>query len=543
MRSPAQSGAAFRGIAAGVVALALTALAVVPSCRRTPAAAADSGTTPTLRLYVVSTAAGALEPCGCTKDQLGGVDHAAAFVMAQAREAPHALVVGAGPTLFLNPKSDDAHATQDLWKAEALAASLGELGLAAWAPGQNDWAAGAAELERLARLSHAELLAGNLRGATAGAKATRLVDVNGYRVGIAGVSDPTGPLGTPPGVEILDLKPALQAALVELKKQGAQVLVALVAAERGRAMRLAEQVPGFHALVVGKPYDQGEGNDAVIPPALVGDTLIVQSPNHLQGVAVVDLFVRGPLAFKDGTGIVLLERRQSLEARIAELDRRTQDSAVRGAAEADVAAGKRDLASLRRELGELPAVKAPAEGSFFRYRNQEIRQKLGAAPSVTRRLGEYYSRVNDHNREAFKDRIPPPARAGDAKYIGAEACASCHAAAYKFWQQTPHASAYPTLSKQHKEFNLDCVSCHVTGYEKPGGTTVTHVKGLENVQCEACHGPGSRHEDDPTDTSALVLSPPKTLCGPACHHPPHVQEGWNVELAWSVILGKGHGKK
>src|SRR6516225_10085815 len=61
-------------------------------------AAADK---PTVRLYVLSTVAGALEPCGCSKDQLGGVDHFAAYVAAQAAAAPASLVVGAGPMLFL----------------------------------------------------------------------------------------------------------------------------------------------------------------------------------------------------------------------------------------------------------------------------------------------------------------------------------------------------------------------------------------------------------------------------------------------------------
>ena len=158
-------------------------------------------------------------------------------------------------------------------------------------------------------------------------------------------------------------------------------------------------------------------------------------------------------------------------------------------------------------------------------------------------MDEYYRRVNDHNKEAFKDRVPPPARPGDATYVGAETCSNCHAQAYEFWKTTPHARAYATLEKQHKEFNLDCVSCHVTGYEKPAGSTVTHVKDLKDVQCEVCHGPGSRHEDEPGDLAALVRSPPKTLCAPACHHPPHVPASWNVEVAWKLILGKGHGEK
>jgi hypothetical protein len=525
------------------VSLLFSALTLAASCHREPAPASVPPAEPTLRLYVLSTVAGALEPCGCTKDQLGGVDHVAAFVHAGASAAPRSLVVGAGPMLFLDPSLEASKKTQDLWKAEALAASLGELGLSAWAPGANDWAAGDAELSRLAGVARAELLAANLRGASVHAKATRVVDAGGYRVGLAGVSDPSGPFGLPAGVEVADPKAALEAALADLKKQGAQIFVALLALDRGRAMRLADQVPGYHAFVVGKSFDKGEGNDLATPPSLVGDTLVLQARNHLQAVSVVDLYVRGgSFTFKDGTGIAEVEKRRSLELRIEELERRIRDWEASGAPANDIAARRSDLAGLKTERASLKPHAPPADGSFFRYESVEVHEKLGRTDAVAARMQDYYRRVNDHNREAFKDRTPPPAKKGEASYIGAEACGDCHDEAYQFWLHTPHAGAYATLEKGHKEFNLDCVSCHVTGYEKPGGTTVTHVDKLTNVQCEACHGPGSLHQLKPKDENTIVGSPSKAFCAPACHHPPHVQEGWSVHEAWKVILGKGHGK-
>src|ERR1700747_785020 len=68
---------------------------------------------PTVRLYVTSTVAGALEPCGCSKDQLGGVDHLAAYIAGQAGAAPARLTVGAGPMLFLDPRLRSGDSTQD----------------------------------------------------------------------------------------------------------------------------------------------------------------------------------------------------------------------------------------------------------------------------------------------------------------------------------------------------------------------------------------------------------------------------------------------
>jgi len=96
-----------------------------------------------------------------------------------------------------------------------------------------------------------------------------------------------------------------------------------------------------------------------------------------------------------------------------------------------------------------------------------------------------------------------------------------------------------TLSTQFKEFNLDCVSCHVTGYGKPGGSTVTFNGTLQNVQCEECNGPGSLHAKSPKKKDLIVAKPSTDVCL-ACHHPPHV-EAFDAKEKMKLVLGKGHG--
>ena len=153
-----------------------------------------------MRLYLVSDFAGALEPCGCTKDQLGGLDHAAAWMRAQHATAPNAALVTAGPLFFMDAKLKDDHRDQDVAKAETIAASLKTLGFAAFAPGANEWAGGSAELGKLTAASGGALLfangaptAGDGADAGAGAGAATLGtwvvrDVGGVKVGIVGVS-------------------------------------------------------------------------------------------------------------------------------------------------------------------------------------------------------------------------------------------------------------------------------------------------------------------------------------------------------------------
>src|SRR6478752_2073334 len=117
------------------IALVVICASLAGSCKCSPEAASLPPKTPTVRLYLVSSPAGALEPCGCVKDMLGGVDHLAAFVKSQSTDAPHSLLLGAGPMFFMNTTLSSEHRTQDTWKADALARSLGAAGLRAWAPG------------------------------------------------------------------------------------------------------------------------------------------------------------------------------------------------------------------------------------------------------------------------------------------------------------------------------------------------------------------------------------------------------------------------
>jgi hypothetical protein len=498
---------------------------------------------PTLRVHVVSSMAGALEPCGCVKDMLGGIDHAAALVHhAAAAIGPRVLMVGAGPMLFSNRSLPAVGSEQHRFKAQAIAESFRDMGLAAWAPGANDWAAGPAELRRLESVSGATLLSTEPLAGAGAPRPVRVVDVKGLRVGLAGVSRSDPARGANAASEA-DAG-ALLGALSELKSAGARILILLIALPRGEALRLVERVPGFHLAVVGKDFDDGEANDPVTAPVLVGKTPVIQPPNHLQAISVVDFYVKDQNDyFEDSSGIVDKERRERLSLRARELEQRLAEweKPDSGALAADIEARRAELSQLKQQIARDTSVSFRQSGSFFDYQVIEIREALGSDSQVLARMNAYYRRVNEHNREAFKDRVPAPAPAGESSYVGGAACAACHEEEDKFWRTTRHASAYQTLVKGNKEFNLECVGCHVTGYERPGGSTVTHVSRLKDVRCEVCHGPGSRHAADPARRDLVTRTPRRTLCASECHHPPHVKEDWSVEQAWPKILGPGHG--
>ena len=494
---------------------------------------------PTVRLYLVSDLAGALEPCGCTKDQLGGLDHFGAWVTREHAHAPAALVGSAGPLFFMDEKLDGERQGQDRLKAETIARVLRRLDLAAFAPGANDWADGAGTFTKLADTSGAAAIGG-------GADAGPLVDVSvreygGLKIGFVGFGQSPGDAASSTVVQS-----AVRRGVDAAKAQGANVLVALAAVGRGEAKRIADAIPELTAVVVGAAKANGEANTTAPRPERVGDVLVVQAANHLQSVAVLDLYVREPVTpgalikFADGTGLELSEKRDELASRIDDLHVKIaaweKDPSV---APADVAARKRELENLEAQRDALDRKPAPAHGSFFRYTLKEMRESLGKEPAIESEMTAYYKAVNEHNRVTFAGRLPPTHTAEQPVYIGVDACTTCHAPARAVWDATPHARAYATLSSQYKEFNLECVGCHVTGYERPGGSTVTHVDRLQNVQCEVCHGPGSKHAISPLDPSLIVGKPQPGACL-ECHHPPHV-EGFDPSLKMREILGPGHG--
>jgi hypothetical protein len=87
-------------------------------------------------------------------------------------------------------------------------------------------------------------------------------------------------------------------------------------------------------------------------------------------------------------------------------------------------------------------------------------------------------------------------RAGDDRYLGQETCRRCHEEVYQKVAKMGHARAYEALTKKNSEGLAECLVCHTTGYGEPTGFNSSSSIDLKNVQCESCHGMGSKHKRD-----------------------------------------------
>jgi hypothetical protein len=118
-------------------------------------------------------------------------------------------------------------------------------------------------------------------------------------------------------------------------------------------------------------------------------------------------------------------------------------------------------------------------------------------------------------------------------------CSECHEPIYATVTNTPHASAFKTLTPQ-QQTNSALLADSTVGYGLPTGfKSHKATPQLEGVQCENCHGPGAYHaasDMDPTVRPRVELA--ATVCG-GCHTGPEhpTFEEWNISAHAGVVAG------
>jgi hypothetical protein len=490
-----------------------------------------SGPAPERRLTVFYTGGvhGTLEPCGCTSDPLGDVARYAALVRAAARGAPTLLVDG-GSLSFPESASAKEKAANEL-RARFLGKTLAGLG---------PFAAGLAETDL--GLPHGELsphrMAVNF-SRSASLAPSELKTIGSVKVGLFGVADPA--LAPRLGAQAEDPIPAAKGEVARLRGAGAELVIALSALDRPAARRLA-RAAAPDLIVLGKQVGAGQAR-----AEQVGTTFIVAGAEEMARVGRIDFVLRGggPLADAGGPDAAAM-RRVEIDAALARLDEELKrwSTAGRGADPAAdpafVAAKQRERAALETEKKDLDRPwTPPVAGSYFTNRLIPLRRSLPRdekTAAAMRKLDAEVAAINLRN-------APPPAprEPGRPFYVGDAKCGPCHKAALAFWKGTVHASAWETLVEVGKQNDYKCTSCHVTGYGQVGGSSLGHTKGLQDVQCEVCHGPGSIHvaENGLEEPASVHTQTPASTCT-TCHTEQH-SDTFQYEAYLRDILGPGHG--
>jgi 2',3'-cyclic-nucleotide 2'-phosphodiesterase (5'-nucleotidase family) len=493
---------------------------------------------PDLRLLLLTDPKGYLEPCGCQQRPLGGVDKLATLVAKARRDGVPTLLLAAGDLAFgmeLSPEDAASAATQEAWRAETLVQIWGQIGLQAAAPGKLDLLQPPALLTPLITKGGFPWLIDNLTSeasaAALGSARSRVVDASGVKVGVLGLVAPDPTLRLPEGAQLEPALPDVAARSAQsLREQGAKLVVVLLSGDRRTARSLAGH--GVDVVVMG-----GVDLEQPLPPAVHEGTLLVHAGRQGQRLVQLELELDAQGELHDVGGWARREAQRDLREKASELRARIASwEQAKNVADKDLAVQRERLAEMERELADSPAPKY--EGRWFSAEVSELSPEVPSDPKIAALVDAYDQRVNEHNRTSLADRVPAPTAEGSPHFVGSEACQSCHEPAYTWWLKTKHGRAYATLQNVHKEFNLSCVGCHVTGYNQPGGSTVTHVEKLRDVGCENCHGAGSAHAASPKELK-LPRDTPEKVCA-SCHTHEH-SDRFVYEAFKTLLTAPGHG--
>lgn len=492
---------------------------------------------PDLRLLVMTDPRGYLEPCGCQQRPLGGVDKLATLIAGEKKDGVPTLLLAAGNLTFgLELKAEDVEnaRAQEQWRAETLVDVWSTLGFAAMTPGPLDFAQQVAPLPELAKRAKFAWINDNLTHdgqPPAEISRAKLFTVGAHKVGVLGLIAPSPARALPGGLSVdIDFAGIAKRESERLRKEGAELIVALLSGDRRTAREVA--VPGVDVIVLG-----GLDQEHPPPPAVQRSSIVLNAGREGQRLLVADLRLKGEGALRDVSTWTLDDAKKQLEQQHKELAQRIR------AWEDDPKTKPEELATQRARLAqmasELSAQKTPSyEGRWLSARILDLAPEVKGEPTIAAKVDAYDKRVNEHNRVALANLTPKPAAEGAPVYVGSDSCQGCHQEAYTWWKSTKHGHAYKTLQDVHKEFSLACASCHLTGYNQPGGSTITHNERLKDVGCESCHGPSSQHVAEPAK-GQLARNTPENVCA-GCHNHEHSAR-FAYEAFRSLLIVPGHG--
>lgn len=525
--------------------LALTfCLGACPS--PTPESRRPEDATPSLKtassgeatLFLMADIRGVLRPCGCTVDlQKGGFDRLVPYLARERKFYPKAQLFHAGPLFFEDATVDPKKRAQRSRQAQVAAELVARADIAVAGATCADVVASEGDFGELAKRAHVTMTAANLELAGGPPISPfEIREIDGLRVGLFALADPEEGKALGDQGRVGDPVAAAIRVLPELRKK-ADVVLLLSALGLRETKRLLRKVDGIDFCVVG---GMGEHPTVSDEAELVGTTRLMQF--HREGRFVGRLSIKmvdGSHDFADASEVSTAE--------LGEIDHRIQrlaDSLATweksgGADEHQVRSAKHHLASLRDERERLANRKStvPPTVSSFSFTATPLNWDLPQDPDTLALMdafNEELARINIANAGTL-----PEAKPGEAVYVGVNTCLGCHDEVAGFWARDRHAKAWATLERDKKTFDTECVSCHVTGYGKAGGSLVGHTEGRENVQCEACHGPGSKHAES-GDADLIVRKPTVDVCT-GCHNSHH-SPAFDFAVYKPKLMVPGHGK-
>jgi hypothetical protein len=175
---------------------------------------------------------------------------------------------------------------------------------------------------------------------------------------------------------------------------------------------------------------------------------------------------------------------------------------------------EKNLAALQKNVEELKS--KPRDKAMYGNRFIDLEKSMPDQAEVLAIVEQTKKRVT----LAASKSVAPGAPPQEPAYAGWRTCASCHQKQADAWGKSRHAGALGTLTAKGQGRNLDCIPCHVTSVQTGNEPSALALPAdLQQVGCEACHGPGKHHSASPEQWH-LMRSPGEEICQ-RCHKGEH----------------------
>ncbi len=375
--------------------------------------------------------------------------------------------------------------------AAGIIKAYNRLGYAAVGVASLDLAGGLDFLQELEKKSRFAWLSANLVDRETGRTFFRpyiSVDVGGARVAVIGL---TGMRISSAGLldnkaEIKSWNEVLPPLVAELERSH-DFIVLLTDLSSADCLDLARQLPRLGLIV------NASGENLKLARLISATTILAATDKQGRNFGSLEIFWNAGGGWSTGENYYM-----QLQDKQADLERtRGQIEQIRLRPEAVSRVGnmKRRADMLELEIGELKQKLLGTPASFFTNTFYSMVPEVANDPEIMALVEETKKEVSAlAGEKAVK--LAETATYRPTGFTGSSACGACHQPAMLKWRTTGHASAYTTLVRKNRQFDFDCLPCHVTGIDSDNADRVLALSPeFRGVSCEACHGPGRRHAE------------------------------------------------
>ncbi len=265
---------------------------------------------------------------------------------------------------------------------------------------------------------------------------------------------------------------------------------------------IAKRFPQIHLII---SADQKKGNQ---PPRIIYNTLIAQT--HTRGKYLGLIHVEWSKikiwqSVRDLSGVIR-DQLTSLQERSDELKNSTIQAEIER---------QQMLAEQKRSLKLFQQDNSSELTGTYSFRFLPLSEQVPELDEIERKVLEAkreISKLNKHTNRDSADNISTKTNSDAVEnriFAGPENCAPCHNDQVSRWRQTAHADSMASLKREMQQYNIRCLTCHVTqkitsdGLPEVSMHLLSLPDKLRMVGCESCHGPALVHSENPEQTPAL----------------------------------------